>query len=306
MYCAMKKTALNRPANSSTLAVLPAENERELNSRIGSIGSRARSSQSTNMTASRAPVTRAPMTSELPHPAVLPRTRPQTTPNAAPVTSANPGRSSAAFGPRLSLIRDSTSGIAASPIGTLSQKIHCHARPCVTAPPTTGPATTASPVIPPNRPSAWPRRSGGNAAVSNASATGATIAAPAPWTARAAIRKPTSVDSAHAAEAETNKPSPIANSLRRPNRSPSDEPVISSTAKLSAYALTVHSSWLIDACRCRRIVLSAVDTTVTSSATISDEIEVSARTHFCLEVIAPPGVRFISGPGGSDRVGWNN
>jgi hypothetical protein len=47
------------------------------------------------------------------------------------------------------------------------------------------------------------------------------------------------------------------------------------------YALTVHSSSSIEAPRSSRIVLSAVDTTSVSNATISDAIEVSARIHLC-------------------------
>jgi hypothetical protein len=34
------------------------------------------------------------------------------------------------------------------PIGTLSQKIQCHDRPCAMAPPTTGPMAIASPEMP--------------------------------------------------------------------------------------------------------------------------------------------------------------
>ena len=40
------------------------------------------------------------------------------------------------------------SGTAANPIGTLSQKIHSQSMPSATAPPISGPATTASPVMP--------------------------------------------------------------------------------------------------------------------------------------------------------------
>ena len=69
------------------------------------------------------------------------------------------------------------------------------------------------------------------------------------------------------------------NIRRRPNRSPSAAPLISSTAKLSVYALTVHSSCSIDAPRCTRIVGSAVVTTSASSATISDAIDATANTQ---------------------------
>jgi hypothetical protein len=88
--------------------------------------------------------------------------------------------SSAVSLPWLSLIRVSTSGIAASPMGTFSQKIHSHARPSTTAPPMNGPLATDSPVIALKIPIAAPRRSGGKAALSSARPSGSTSAAPAP------------------------------------------------------------------------------------------------------------------------------
>ena len=122
--------------------------------------------------------------------------------------------------------------MATSPIGTFSQKIHSQAAPCAIAPPTTGPPRTARPVMPEKAPMARPRDSDGKFALSSASAIGMMAAAPAPWTARAAIREPTSGASAHAAEAATNSARPPANTRRRPRRSPIAAPVISSTAKL--------------------------------------------------------------------------
>ena len=110
----------------------------------------------------------------------------------------------------------STSGIATSPIGTLSQKIHSHARPWAIAPPTSGPPSTAIPVIALKMPIAHARRSGGKAALSSASESGITNAAPTPCTARAAISHPVPGASAQAADAATNRASPAANSRRRP------------------------------------------------------------------------------------------
>jgi hypothetical protein len=69
--------------------------------------------------------------------------------------------------------------------------------------------------------------------LSTARARGRIVAAPAPCTARAAISVPAFGDSAHAADAAANNPSPAANTRRRPKRSPSADAVISSTAKLS-------------------------------------------------------------------------
>ena len=150
-----------------------------------------------------------PSTSGLSQPALLPRTSPQTSPSAAPVTSARPGRSIDRSPPKLSCIRANTNGSATRPIGTLSQKIHSQLMPWTTAPPTSGPSATDTPVIALKMPIAAPRFAGGNAALSSASPSGISSAAPAPWTARAAISQPTSGASAQAADAAVKRPRPI-------------------------------------------------------------------------------------------------
>ena len=113
-------------------------------------------------------------------------------------------------GPRLSRMRVSTSGIAITPIGTLSQKIHSQSRPSTTAPPTSGPRATETPVIALKIPIAAPRRSGGKAALSSARPSGISSAAPTPWRARAAISQPAPGASAHSAEAKANSARPAA------------------------------------------------------------------------------------------------
>ncbi len=95
----MKNTAPYSAADRKKIAALPDENGREANSPIGSIGSAARRSHSTNATASSAPTASAAITSTLPQPAELPRTSPHTSPSAAPVTSARPAMSGALRGP---------------------------------------------------------------------------------------------------------------------------------------------------------------------------------------------------------------
>ena len=57
-----------------------------------------------------------------------------------------------------------------------------------------------------------------------------TSAAPTPWNVRAAISKPTFGASAQNAEPSVKIASPSAKMRRRPKRSPSAAPVISSTA----------------------------------------------------------------------------
>ena len=70
-----------------------------LNSRIGSIGSRVRSSNAMNAISATMPPASEPITSKLPQPASLARISPHTIPNVDAVTSARPITSSRARGP---------------------------------------------------------------------------------------------------------------------------------------------------------------------------------------------------------------
>ena len=186
-----------------------------------------------NAAVSTAPAISAPTISGLDQPTLLARISPKTRPRAPPVASTRPSgsRRAAARVPGASFSR--ISGIRTRPIGTFSQKIHGQAMPCATAPPTTGPAATASPVTLVKMPIAQARRCGGNPADSSANASGRTSAPPAPWAALAAISAPALGASAHAADAAVNKARPTTSMRRRPSRSPSAAPVSSSTAKLS-------------------------------------------------------------------------
>src|SRR4051794_23529088 len=72
---------------------------------------------------------------------------------------------------------------------------------------------------------------------------------------------------------------PKRNIVRRPKMSPRRPPVTSSTAKVSVYALTVHSSDEIDACRSRWIEGSATFTTVLSSMIMNSAKHMAASVH---------------------------
>ena len=185
--CASRKIEPNIPKNIRNDDVFASANVRLEKNRIGSIGAFARSSQATNAATRVAPMTSEPTISGLVQPWPLPRTSPQTIPNRPALASASPGRSSLPPGPWLSSSRRSASGTSTIPIGTLSQKIHCHAIPSTTAPPTSGPKAIASPPTPPHAPSARPRFSGGTAALSSVRVSGITIAPPRPCTARATL-----------------------------------------------------------------------------------------------------------------------
>ena len=167
-----------------------AANARERKNRIGTIGAGARSSQAMNAASSAAPAAIGATTSSEPQPAGFPRTTPKTTPSRPVEASARPGRSSRCDGPWLSLSRRAASGASTSPTGTLSQKIHCHEMPSMTAPPTSGPRATPRPLTPDQMPSARPRCSGRTALLSSVRLSGAITPAPRPWTARAAISAP--------------------------------------------------------------------------------------------------------------------
>ena len=102
------------------------------------------------------------------------------------------------------------------PIGTLTQNTQCQSRPWVTAPPMSGPAATPRPEMPPHRPTAAPRRSTGIAVVTSVRPTGASTAAPSPWTARNAMSRPRVGASAQAALDAVKTASPVRKVRRRP------------------------------------------------------------------------------------------
>ena len=246
---------------------------------IGSMGALARSSHATNPATSRPPATSATTMPGLAHPCEFPLTSPQTIPSRPALASPSPGRSRLESGPFVSSSRESASGASTRPIGTLSQKIQCQETPLTIAPPTSGPIAIARPPIPPQIPSASPRRSLGTAAERIVRVSGVTIAPPTPCTARAMSSWFAVVASAAAAEAAVKISRPTTNMRRRPKRSPSAAPVSRSTAKVSVYALTVHSSCEIDAFRSWRITGRAVVTTRLSRLTMNRATEVIASVQ---------------------------
>ena len=217
----------------SSDAVFASVNVRLRKKRIGSIGTDVRSSQATNAASTAAPASSEPTISGEPQPTELPRTSPQTIPKRPALTSTRPRASSLFAAPWVSSRRDSASGTRAMPIGTLSQKIQCQEMPLTTAPPTSGPNATASPLTPPHAPSATPRRSAGTAADRIVSVSGVTIAPPSPCTARAASSAAIEGARAAAAEAAVKIERPIASARLRPIRSPSAAPGSRRTAKVS-------------------------------------------------------------------------
>ena len=168
--------------------------------RIGSIGAGARSWEATNRTRASAPTLNAAGTSGRAHPTLPALATAQTMPSRPAPLNATPHGSMLRCGPWLSRRRRRASGTSASPSGTFSQKIHCQPTKVARPPPSNGPTAAPRPPIPPHAPSTAPRRCSGVAALSMVSDSGAKIAPPAPWTARAAIRVPTVGARAAAAE----------------------------------------------------------------------------------------------------------
>ena len=200
--CASKKIDPNMPKLISIDAMFASVKVRLRKKRMGSIGCSARSSQATN----------AARTTRLRRA----RRRSRSRPSRRSCRGRGPRRSRrdrrwrargragrpCRTGPCVSSSRSSASGISTRPSGTLSQKIQCQEMPLTTAPPTSGPNATASPLMPPHAPRKTPRRFSGTPAERIVSVSGRTIAPPRPCTARAASSAP--IDGASAAAAEAS------------------------------------------------------------------------------------------------------
>ena len=179
-YWLIRKIAPKAPKNIANDRPFAALNARERKNRIGSIGTGVRRSHATKPASNARPAPSDARTVALVQPSASPRMIPKVSANRPALASVTPGRSSSRSGPRDSVSTRAAIGIIARPIGTFAQKIHCHAMPSTTAPPTNGPIATPSPLIPPQMPSAAARRSGGNASLISVRVRGVTMAAPRP------------------------------------------------------------------------------------------------------------------------------
>ena len=155
-------------------------------------------------------------------------------PSAAAVISARPRQVERACRRRSSRrSARARTGSPASPIGTLSQKIHCQSMPCDDRPPMNGPAghrEAGDGAEQADRGAAALGREGGAERAPGRAAAPSPRRRPGRRGRRSASRR-----SAPARRPPTRRrtaPSPMAYSRRRPKRSPSAAAVISSTAKL--------------------------------------------------------------------------
>ena len=209
--------------------------------------------------------------SVLPQPCSLPRSSPSTSRNIAPAIVAWPtGSSERGFGSLDSSTPCSVMASASTPIGTLTRKIHSQPSPVVSAPPTSGPIANEPPIVAPQTAIA-PARSFGSwkAVPSRASATANRIAAPSPWTARAAISISMFPAAAHTTEVTVKSTRPTTNSRLRPSRSARKPALSTVLASASVYASTTHCRPARSVFRSAAMSDSAVLTTAMSSMSMA-------------------------------------
>src|SRR5690349_10744514 len=170
----------------------------------------------------------------------------------------------------------------ATPSGTLTRKIERQPRPArspsVSAPPSTGAATALSPITGPKAANAFVISSSAKTSLIIPKPCGMSSAPNAPWTTRAAIRVPGVGAAAHSADAVVKPTIPTMNTRRRPKRSPSRPPVISSTAKASVYAAPSHCSVVALPPRSARMDGAATLTIVPSMRSMTSAISTIAST----------------------------
>lgn len=149
-----------------------------------------------------------------------------------PTTSRRIGR-----GERVSGTARAATAKITMPTGMLMRNTVRQPRPQRSAstsqPPSTGPATAASPLTPPMSPYMGARSRGENSACTDASSCGTMRAAKSPCARRVTTRTSPDQANAAAAEASVNPATPMRNTRRLPNRSPRRPPVMSATAKAS-------------------------------------------------------------------------
>ena len=121
---------------------------------------------------------------------------------------------------RLSTSVRGASAAAISPIGTLTNSTQRQLSPLVRTPPSSTPAAPPAPATAPQIPSARLRSApSAKVVVMIDRAAGDTIAAPSPWTARAAISHVSDCARPPASEASEKTTRPSMNIRRRPSRS---------------------------------------------------------------------------------------
>src|SRR5277367_5699536 len=157
----------------------------------------------------------------------------------APTTSGRPREDAS----RLSGTTRRASTTAATPTGTLIQNTQRQFT-WTRLPPITGPSAAPSAPSADQVPSAFARPDAGTAASSSDIDAGTIAPAPAAWTTRAAISRPTPGASPHSTDPAVNPASPATNNRRRPIRSAHRPAGTRTAANTIVYPLSTQDSEL--------------------------------------------------------------
>ena len=262
----------------------------------GRIGWATRVSITTNETSRIADAANSPSVRADSHECVVVPTSPYTSSTRPSVTVTAPATSKrrSSLSTRLSCSSTGASTITITAIGTLMKKIHSQPTVSVSTPPRSTPTAAPLPAIAPHTPSAVLRSlPSANVVVRIERAAGEMIAAPRPWTARAATSVPVEFESPHANDAAANTISPTMKIRRRPNRSATRPPSSRNPPNVNAYALATHCRPDGEKCSERSIDGSATFTIDTSRITMNCDAQSSASaSHFAREITSdagPPG-----------------
>ena len=228
----------NMPTPKQNMTRLAPVTERTRNRRSGTSGwEAARASTSTKVSRRRAEVASTTRVDVAVHDTTSVWEMAYTSRKSAPVMVAAPATSSRRRGPsaRDSCRRTRATANRAIPIGTLTKRIQRHDRYWVSSPPNRAPAAPPPAATALHTPNALARaRWSVNVTVRMVSVAGDRMAAPTPWSERAAIRVAWSVANPPSRLAAVKRPSPTRKMRRRPYRSASRPPSSSSPPKVRA------------------------------------------------------------------------
>src|SRR5690242_16505912 len=203
---------------------------------------------------------------------------PATRPNSPSADRAAPTGSRVVFPPRdVGTIRAVAADAITASV-TLIANTDDHENHSSSVPERSSPTTAPAPAMPAQMPTARPRSSSGKTFVMMERVVGMTSAAPTPITARSAISQPGSLTKTAASDATPKTARPIWRMPLRPKRSPSAPAGSRRPAKTSAYASTIHCSWLCDAPVLRARSGSATFSEATAATTIISARHITAST----------------------------
>src|SRR3954454_17533494 len=156
----------------------------------------------------------------------------------------------------------------AIPLGTLTNSTHSQPAYSVRRPPNSTPAAPPEPATAPHTPNARLRSApSAKVVVTIESAAGERMAAPRPWTARAATSQPGLWARPPASEASEKRMRPATNTRRRPSRSAMRPPSSRKPPNTRVYALTTQDRFSWEKWRSRPMDGSATLTIEASSTT---------------------------------------